>query len=210
MKIALLKGSPKHGWSASGVILRELQAAIPGECSWVEHHLMPGTLTEETLAELASCSVLVLAFPLYMDGVPGHLVKQLQVLEQFLVGETQDIVVYAMVNNGFIEGRQADLALAMIGHWCRRAGLAFDGGFDIGAGGMRSSMDTVPPGSGPKKSLGRAYAALGAAIAHRCPVEIMFTGPVFPRWAYMVAADHSWRRTARANGLKARELGRRP
>jgi hypothetical protein len=73
---------------------------------------------------LTECNVLVFAFPLYVDGIPSHLLNCLRKLEKFFGGlDKKDIMVYSLGNCGFYEGDQNKLAIEMMENWCAKAGL---------------------------------------------------------------------------------------
>ncbi|MDR1015802.1 MAG: NAD(P)H-dependent oxidoreductase [Coriobacteriales bacterium] len=206
MKVALVNGSPKRQGSASGILVAALQDRLgpTAECV-VCHAATQGR--DEALAAFAGCGALVFVFPLYVDGIPSHLLRLLDEMQGAIVGVAPDATVCCVVNNGFYEAHQNKVALEMMGSFCVRSGLRWGQGLGVGAGGM---IAAAPIGRGPLKGLGRALDELAGNILASRAADDRFVGPGFPRFLYQAVAHQSWRLEARQNGLKARQLYDRP
>lgn len=211
LKVALINGSPKVKNSASEAILQALRTLVK-DSEITEYDVRKPQLSLEDMEELEGQDVWVLAFPLYVDGIPSHMLSCLAQLENHFKAKTQpgsEVMVYCLVNCGFYEGEQCGLALEMVENWCVRAGRQWGQGLGIGAGGMLPALKNVPAGSGPKKNLGKGLQTLAANIAHRTGGDPVFITANFPRFAYKFAAEAGWRKMVKANGLKREELFRR-
>jgi multimeric flavodoxin WrbA len=207
MKIALINGSPKNMESASGCLLQELKKFLGDDKEIAEYSFRKPQLNEEEMEQVAESNALVFAFPLYVDGIPSHLLSCIMQLESFLSTiKEKDIVVYTLVNCGFFEGHQTALAIEMMKNWCKKAGLRWGQGIGMGAGGMLQSVKNVPAGYGPKKDLGEALSKLVKNISERSSGEDIFITANFPRFLYKLAAEMGWRKSIKANGLKTRDL----
>ena len=208
MKIALINGSPRRKNSASAFLLKELSEK-PADCVCTEIALHArGTVTDTAVSELLESDALVLAFPLYVDGVPSHLLAELCEMQRLLAGR-KPLSVYAMVNCGFFEGQQAKTALRIVENWCVRCGFGWCGGIGIGGGGMLLSLRNVPAGHGPRKPVSEAVSCLSEAIRESRPINNRFVSPAFPRLLYKLAAQSGWREKIRKNGLRPKDLSRR-
>jgi len=188
MKVAFINGSPRRGSGVSARLLRALEERLPGcevSCGWGE-----------------ACGAYVFAFPLYVDGIPSNLLRELVAHERGLPPGAR---IYAIVNNGFYEGEQNAPALAILRNWSRRAGLAWGQGIGVGAGPM---LDSVPPDRGPMKALGRALDTLAANILAGAGGEDIYTRPGFPRALYKLGGTASFRAEAKKNGLSKRDVER--
>lgn len=203
MNIALIDASPKARNSASGLLLAELETCLAGEFTRIK---VPPVPDEAVLARFDGQDALVFAFPLYVDGLPSHLVRCLAALETR--PRERPAVVYGVANCGFFEGRQNRLALQILRHWSGAAGLAWGGGLGVGGGGMLSALAGVPAGHGPRKTVSQGLRALASDVMAARQTEDRFVSPNFPRWLYKAMAQMGWRSQLAANGGKRRDLSR--
>jgi multimeric flavodoxin WrbA len=210
MKIALINGSPKISGSASGSILQDLRSFLEDTADTIyDYHFKKPIVSAEEVAALSECDILIFAFPLYVDGIPSHLLRCLVQLEQSLAKANKEITVYVVANCGFYEGHQNRLAISMMENWCTKAGLKWGQGIGIGAGGMLSGNRSIPLGYGPKKNLGKALTRLAENVCQCASDENVFITANFPKIAYKLGAEINWWLTAKANGLKRRDLSLR-
>lgn len=208
MRIALVNGSPKRKNSASAFLLKELSEKLADcVCTEISLHAR-GTATDAVESALLEADALALAFPLYVDGVPSHLLAELCEMQRLLAGR-KPLSVYAMVNCGFFEGQQAKVALRIVENWCARCGFGWCGGIGIGGGGMLLSLRNVPPGYGPRKPVSEAISCLSEMIRENQTMNNQFVSPAFPRLLYKLAAQSGWREKIRKNGLRSKDLSRR-
>ncbi|HOX33836.1 MAG TPA: NAD(P)H-dependent oxidoreductase [Spirochaetales bacterium] len=210
MKALLVNGSPKARDSASGSILDSLAAALgPG---METRRLRAITAKEAEPADLEA-EVLVLAFPLYVDSLPAPLLEWLlsyAALARARGATARPAAVYAICNCGFLEGAQTETALAIVRNFARSSGLRWGGAIGLGGGGMFEPMAKLPPEAAIKRPVSRAMDWLAGLIrGGEAPGEARYAQFAFPRLAYILAAHLGWRRQARANGLRPREIGKR-
>lgn len=208
MKIAFINGSPKIKDSASGCILQELKALLEQNSNIIsEYCFRKPQLSIKEMEQLAEYNVLIFAFPLYVDGIPSHLLNCLIQLEMIFANiKEKDVIVYSLVNCGFYEGHQNKLAIEMMENWCTKAGIKWGQGIGIGAGGMIPGLKSVAIGHGPKKSLEKALKELADNILKGTSEENIFITVNFPRVLYKLAAEMGWRQSIKANGLKRKDL----
>jgi len=211
MKIAFIYGSPKSKYSASASLLQELKSLLDQDGIAIsEYNFNKPSLNEEEMGHLKEHDILVFSFPLYVDGIPSHLLNCLTQLETFFASMNEkDIKVYSIVNCGFYEGHQTKLAMEMMENWCLKAGLKWGQGLGIGGGGMMVMIKNVPMGQGPKKSLEKPFRRLANNILNGISEENIFISPSIPRFLYKLAAEMGWRKSIKANGLKTKDLSAR-
>ena len=215
-KIALINASPKKKESASETIVNVLHERLKkvdnGNLQISEYTIHSAKLEEDkTFLEADS---IIIAFPLYVDGIPSHLLHCLCEIEQLKQNSKSNPAnlnqrVYAIVNCGFYEGRQNQNALAMIENWCEKSNFLWSGGIGIGGGGMLTMMHFKEDGKGPMHKAFQAIKALSEAIKKDKQLEIQYTTPDFPRILYILGAQMGWRQMARANGLKRSDLDKK-
>jgi multimeric flavodoxin WrbA len=210
MKIALINGSPKAKNSASENILKSLKDLLINNHTISEYNFRKPSVDNKEIEQIETCDVIVLAFPLYVDGIPSHMVSCLYEMETRLkASPKRDIKVYALVNCGFFEGIQNSLALEMVENWCEKCSVSFGQGIGVGAGGMLTAIANVPDGKGPKKNIYKALKELSNNISTFTSAKNIFVTPNFPRFAYKLAAEAGWRQVIKSNGLSRKDLSLR-
>ncbi|MDE7324641.1 MAG: NAD(P)H-dependent oxidoreductase [Lachnospiraceae bacterium] len=217
MKIVLINGSPKTSRSNSGTLLMDLKKYLVGinttsdtdKPEIEELSFNKTVLSENVLTELQKADVLVYACPLYVDGIPAHLLSCLIQLES-VNWQTRQLHVYGIVNCGFYEGIQAEPALNILQNWCTKAGLIWGGGIGVGGGGALQQMPTIENGHGPKAPVEKALFAMADTICQHRIQENSYVSVAFPRFLYKMAAQMGWRKMVKANGGKVKDLGKHP
>ena len=112
MLTVLINGSPKLKGSASGMILGDLKKILDGKTEMEEVDFHTNIVNPEAMETLKKADKIVVAFPLYFDGIPSHLLRCLEQIKDISAD------VYAVSNAGFYEGEQNAHALAIIRNWC--------------------------------------------------------------------------------------------
>jgi len=194
MKVAFINGSPRKGNTASGYLLERLEKKLPG-CE-----IVPGWGEP--------CDAYVFAFPLYVDGIPSNLLRELVEHEQDMLPGAR---VYVLVNNGFYEGEQNAAAISMMRSWCARAGLLWGQALAVGGGGALL-LTTTPMGKllgrGAVKKRNLALDILAGHILTGDGGEDIICSPNMPRALYMRGGDAGFRLEGKKNGLTKQEMER--
>ncbi len=134
MKTVYINCSPKKRFCASAYFLSLTRLFVGGE--GVKETLRTPADHERILNQLHDAGAVVFGVPLYVDGIPSHVLRFLERMEAFCRQNGLSPVVYVVANNGFIEGRQNEPLMQCFAHFCARAGLPFGGGVGIGGGVM--------------------------------------------------------------------------
>ena len=134
MKTVFINGSPKKRFCASAYFLF-LQRLFTGGKK-VTLKLRTPADHEAILKELDDAQAAVFALPLYVDGVPSHVLRFLEKMESYCREKGLRLAVYCIANNGFIEGKQNEPLMQTFENFCARAGLTWGGGVGIGGGVM--------------------------------------------------------------------------
>ena len=135
MKTLILNGSPKKKSSTSKFLGRMAGMLLTG-CNVQYASLRKKSEYPKIMQCLKDIDTLILTAPLYVDGIPSHVLEFLQQAEEFCIKNGCHFLVYAISNNGFIEGIHNKSHLKMYECWCKRAGLEWGGGVGIGGGEM--------------------------------------------------------------------------
>jgi len=134
MKTVLINCSPKKQFCASAYFL-SLQRLFVGGQKVTETLRTPAD-HGRILQQLRDAQTVVFVLPLYVDGVPSHVLRFMQEMETCCKQNGLRLGVYCVANNGFIEGRQNEPLMQVFEHFCERAGLRWGGGVGIGGGVM--------------------------------------------------------------------------
>ncbi len=134
MKTVFINCSPKKRFCASAYFLFLQRLFVSGEK--VSEKLRTHADHDRILEQLKDADSVVFGLPLYVDGIPSHVLCFLEHMEGFCKENGLKLNVYCIANNGFIEGKQNEPLMQSFGHFCRRAGLNWGGGVGIGGGVM--------------------------------------------------------------------------
>lgn len=202
-RIALINASPKRKNSASGCALEVLKNYI-GEGNITEYNLrQPQVQDIEAIVEK---EILVVAFPLYVDGLPSHLLSCLSQMEQLLKNKDTETIIYTIANCGFFEGKQNRIALEIMENWCAKSNVRWGQGIGIGGGGMMSMLNPKSAEHGPMRDIAAALKKLAEHMKEEQSAENLYVSPNFPRFLYKMAAEMGWRQQIKANGRKRKDL----
>lgn len=201
MLTVLVNGSPKGGISGSGCVLDEVKKHLKGtECADI--NLRKGTVSPEDTEILKKADSIIIAFPLYVDGVPSHLLRCMEQIRDINAG------VYAVCNCGFYEAQQNKHDLKIMENWCKANNLNWKRGIGIGGGG---ALGMIMPSSNMmfKKKVVNTLKDLAEEATAGRGGENIYVSMGIPRAIYKMAAEKNWRKALKANGLKSSDLTRR-
>jgi hypothetical protein len=190
------------------IILNELNSLVRKDHEIINYVLESKTFPPKIYEEIAAGDVIVLASPLYIDSIPSNVHKVLIELENYIKKENaENIIVYAIMNNGFYEGKQTRIAFEIIQNWCEHTGLKFGGGIGQGAGEMIGATKNTPISKGPFNNLGRELKLLVEKMELKETFETKYLSPYFPRFLWRFMAKHTfWHPMAHKNKLKKKDI----
>ena len=134
MKTVFINCSPKKRFCASAYFLFLQRLFVSGRK--VTEKLRTPADHDRILKELSDAQAVVFGLPLYVDGIPSHVLRFLEKMESYCREKDLHLAVYCVANNGFIEGKQNEPLMQGFQHFCSRAGLTWGGGVGIGGGVM--------------------------------------------------------------------------
>lgn len=134
MKTVFINCSPKKRFCASAYFLFLQRLFVVGEK--VNENLRTPADHARILEQLNNAQAVVFGLPLYVDGIPSHVLRFMEEMEAFCRKNGLKLNVYCIANNGFIEGKQNEPLMQVFEHFCTRAGLVWGGGVGIGGGVM--------------------------------------------------------------------------
>ena len=134
MKTLFINGSPKKRFCASSYFLFLQRLFVGGDK--VTEHLRTRGDYQRILDQMPGADAVVFGVPLYVDGIPSHVMGFMEEMERSCREKGLHPRVYAIANNGFIDGKQNEPLMQLMENFCRRAGLTWGGGVGIGGGVM--------------------------------------------------------------------------
>jgi hypothetical protein len=214
----LLVGSPRaRGTSHSlGEALLEMLAAR-GWSTYQEqiNPALRSTRRWDLLSDnLRKADLVVLAFPLYVDQLPGAVIAGLERIEQDLAAAplASRPRFLAIGNCGFPEAHHIDPALEITRLYALQLGWEWAGGLALGGGEMIHGAPLAEAG-GRALHLLQALELTAAALDQDQPVPQqavdLFAKPVIPAFLYRWMGGFGWKQRARQLGTHT-PLNHRP
>lgn len=146
--------------------------------------------------KIESFSDVLLVFPLYADGIPATLLNFLKTLEKAPLQKKP--VISVMINCGFIEPEQNDVAVEMVRLFCRMNGFPFGSVLKIGSG---EAILSTPFRIFLKAKMKK----LADSIISRKYGTYQVTMPV-PKWVFLKASSVYWENYGRRSGITKEEM----
>ena len=143
MKILMVNASPKRITSASGYFLGLLNMQMIG-CDKKKINLIGGKVYNEIFSYFNDIDALVIAMPVYVDGIPSHVLRFMTEAEKYCKQFDCKFKLYVITNCGFYEAKQCRHLLSCMRSFCAAAGLEWGAGIGIGTGEMLSVLRLTP------------------------------------------------------------------
>ncbi|MBC2729092.1 NAD(P)H-dependent oxidoreductase [Desulfosporosinus sp.] len=166
---------------------------------------------------LAKADVLIFSFPLYYFCMPGILTRFLADYHNYFNSREnakKQVKVYAMVNCGFPEPEINLEAVRVIKSFSQHINAEFRFGILIGGGSMMIEAKEAPFMKKPILKLKSAFSSIAADIQHEdsTTMDSIYIGVDFPlyRRVYHYMGGRGWITLARKNGLKKKDLYKKP
>jgi len=204
----LLDCLAQRGWSTESLTLRASLNRPEGE--------------SELLSAVERASLVLLAFPLYVDALPHLMTKALTVIaaHRSTTGETAPQRLIAIVNSGFPETHQNSLALAICREFAEQSGFQWAGGLAYGAGGMIGGQPLTQPQrqGAPVKNVIAALEMTANSLAEGLPIPadvmklITKNRIPFALWSrlYVLMGARGFKKVAAKNGVSQADLLAQP
>lgn len=176
MKTVFINCSPKKRFCASAYFLFLQRMFVGGEK--VTEKLRTPADHDRILKQLREAQAVVFGVPLYVDGIPSHVLRFMEKMEAFCRENGLHLRVYCIANNGFIEGKQNEPLMQCFEHFCSRAGLFWGGGVGIGGGVMLNVTRIL-------------FLVDIALLVLNTVLSVINTGSFFPKDAWISFAENA-------------------
>ena len=221
-RAVLLVGSPRLYKSTSaslgGYLMRQMESrGVQTETILVYPQFSSKERAESALQKLDSADLVILAFPLYVDSLPGALTAALELIAEHrskanaILQSEQRFA--AMANCGYPEAAHNLTALAICAQFSQQAGFRWAGGLSLGGGeglihgvpleNLRGSNLLI------KKSLDLTAAALTGGDPVPAAAVGLLAKSIVPSWLYRLIGHYRWKRQAKTYGVQE-NLSARP
>lgn len=192
-KIMILNGSPRAPRSNSRHYAELFGAVCPDETAYFA---ITRSNHPELRRAMGEYSHVLLVFPLYADSLPVTLLNFLKSLEQ--MPPVRRPTVSVLINCGFLEPEQNDVAVEMVRLFCQEHGYPFGSVLRIGGG--EAILST------PFRFLVRRKVRLLArAIVRQTPCSLSVTMPL-PKRLFLRASTSYWTAYGRKNGISPAQM----
>jgi len=176
VKTVFINCSPKKKFCASAYFLFLQRLFVGGKK--IDEKLRTPADHDRILEQLRDARAVVFGLPLYVDGIPSHVLRFMEKMEAFCKQNGLHPSVYCIANNGFIEGKQNEPLMQCFEHFCRRAGLTWGGGVGIGGGVMLNVTRIL-------------FLVDIALLALNTVLSVVNTGSFFPKSAWISFAENA-------------------
>lgn len=192
-KVMILNGSPRAPRSNSKEYARWFAQVCPSE---TETYAITRNNHLELCQAAEHCDHLLLVFPLYADGIPVTLLNFLKTLEEHPPRHKPTVSV--LINCGFLEPEQNEVAVSMVELFCKANGYPFGSVLSIGSG--EAILNT------PFRGLvGRKLKQLAASMARGKGRRLKVTMPL-PKGLFLKASTSYWENYGKRNGVTRAQM----
>ncbi len=192
-KVLILNASPRAPRSNSKEYAKLFSKFYHGKTEYLD---IKRTNHAALIEKLSDFSDLLFVFPLYADSIPVTLLNFLKDLEQVTPARKPTISV--LINCGFIEPQQNDIAVEMMRLFCKENGYPFGSVLKIGSGEAILSTPFQVFLNAKVKKLARSI------FLHRYQV-FQVTMPI-PKRMFLKASSIYWEEYGKRNGCSKEEM----
>ena len=114
--------------------------------------------------------------------------------------------MYTIINCGFYEGKQNNVAFKIIENWCEQSNIKFGGGIGQGGGEMLRKIKKLPNFISPFKNFERELQRMMKKVILKEYFGVIYLTPIFPLFLFKYIGTINWNIMARKNGLKKNDI----
>ncbi|KOR26694.1 flavodoxin [Clostridium sporogenes] len=212
--LCIINGSPKKEKSNSNYLIKELTSLLDNNIKTKEYYIDELMKDSNLLQDVISFNKIIFVSPLYADCLPSTMLNFMIYFEEFLKDKKDlNIDVYCLINCGFLEGTQNNLAIDILKNYCKKVGLNWRFGVGIGGGEFMVSSKNMPLNCKMKMPVYNAFLDLKKDIENNDSntnnSEVILVNAKMPKFIFKLAGNISWKVTAKKNNLKSKDLYRR-
>lgn len=171
----------------------------------------------DSFEELFDCDTVIVVSPLYVDALPSTLLSFMRDadLYQKECGYQKSVPFYALINCGFIEGKQNHIALDILSHYATHMNWQWSGGIGLGGGEMfKSTKEKIPKQAKMMQPVYQALDTFVACIADSSPIpssrQYLLINQKFPKYGFIFMGSIGWITQARHFKVNLKQLFHKP
>lgn len=206
MRITIMNASPKKKNSSSQQLMERLIPFLNGE----EYGILEVNpeMDEKLALTAASLSdAWIIVAPVYVDSLPSSMLAYMDLLEAKV--RKKGIKVGAILQSGFYEAENTELAMELIRQWCAANDYTFAAGMGIGGGATLQKSAKIPTGRWYLKPFQKAYPVFVQALKDGTG-EVQSFSIGMPKRLYTWMAERQWKKAIRSQGLEEKDLSYQP
>lgn len=219
-KIVVINASPKMSDESMSEWLSSLgENNMKGKSTDINRINVRKSITkgqqELDFEKIIQADALVFIFPLYIFCLSGMLMRFLQDFYKYYnehKAESHNAMVYAVVNCGFTEPDINLESIRVIQSFTEKINSSFRFGVLIGGGPMIFEAKGAPFMKRILRELNAAFILMKKDVINKAnqSLDNIYISVKFPRKLYFFMGGMGWVSAVRKNGLKKRELYRKP
>ncbi|MDE6024240.1 MAG: hypothetical protein K2G45_02190 [Lachnospiraceae bacterium] len=154
--------------------------------------------------EIKGSDALVIACPLYMDGIPARFMSVMEdILNSSIDVSQKDCRVYLIINCGYYNPQVCKTAISLFRTWCEDCGFILSTAVAVGAGPF-VKLFTISQGM--LAPVGDSLNHLADDIKNLNCSGVMLTKPRIHQRIYIFLTHMGWRHVAKSNKLDMKSL----
>lgn len=200
-KTVLINGSPKRNKAVSDKYLAIMSEGLSENVGIQELYIYGMELNNEEFDILKGADSIVMALPLYVDGVPARVVEFMKAFkESGSCSGSAKPKFYFIINCGFMEHEQNDVAIRILKNFAVKSGFEFCGGVSIGSGAMILGTSEAEEAKSLLTKLAEKVEKMESSI------EIFETNVKIPKEKFQKIFNQVWIDVAAKKGLTEEDL----
>lgn len=219
-RICFVNGSPRGRNSGSGGFIKVIGGMLDKDRTGVHELCIVESVKSKSLQKefekLAGMDAIVFVFPLYIDAIPSSMLDFLYCFEEFINNlnsskeQNKPPRVYAVINNGFVEGGQNVNAARIMRHYAAKIGFTWRFAIGIGAGEfIKETQNNIPLKSKIKRKI---YDAIVKLVTDIESTEVaqekdILASPSMPKSLFILMGNAHWTGAAKKS---RKQLSARP
>ncbi len=220
--VLLLIGSPRIERSNSYAIGKFLadkleEKGLVAEEAFVTRLVNTFEGTEKLLKSVDNADIIILATPMYVDSFPSPTIKALELINEHrkIVAPTKSQMLVAIINSGFPEKEQMDIAVKILRNFAQASNFKWGGGIRVGWG-MALNSEPLNEKKGMTRKLTAGLSLASVNLSEGQPIskedEDLASTLFFPLFLAksmtLLFGNRDWNKLAKGNNAQAKMYDR--